>query len=183
MACENPFATRKPEPPVTSQSSWIQPTSPNYVLINLKNAIEEKNKTNYLRCLADTSVSSKEFRYIPESAVAAANPGVFNRWNKEAEANYINQLYSYLPKDSSITVTFNRYREDNTLQDSLITIQNYVLKMHDRCDEDNCLQVFAGQAEFRMIRTQDDLWYIFNWNDTSTSDSLTWSDHKARFGK
>ena len=180
--CENPFATREPEPPQKSQSNWIQPTSPGYVLINLKNAMLEKNKSNYLRCLADTSVSSQDFRFFPEPAVANAHPGVFDRWGKEAEANYINQLYSYLQKDSLIAITFDRLKE-TTFQDSVILLQNYVLKMQDKCDMPNCMRNMAGQAEFRLVRTQDDFWYIHRWRDVSTSDSLTWSDHKARFGK
>jgi hypothetical protein len=180
--CDNPFATREPEPPQKSQSSWIQPTSPNYVLVNLKNAMQEKNKSNYLRCLADTSVSPKEFIFSPEPAVANANPGVFDRWDKEAESNYINQLYSHLPKDSLITVTFNRLKE-TTFQDSVILLQNYAIKMQDKCDETICFNNLAGQAEFRLLRTSDDFWYIHRWSDVAISDSLTWSDLKARFGK
>ncbi len=180
--CDNPFATREPEPPLKSQSSWIQPTSPSYVLINLKNAMQEKNKSNYLRCLADTSVSSKEFIFYPEPAVANANPGIFDRWDKEAESNFINQLYSHLPKDSLINVAFNRLNE-TTFQDSVTLLQNYAITMQDKCTETACFQHLAGQAEFRLVRTQDDVWYIHLWRDVSVSDSLTWSDLKARFGK
>ena len=180
--CENPFATRQPEPPVTSQSNWIQPTSPNYVLINLKNAMQEKNKSNYLRCLADTSVSSKQFLFTPDPAVAVTNPGLFTRWGKDDEANYLNQLYSYLPKDSLLTVSFDRLKE-TTFQDSVILLQNYNLAMQDICQDDICMKAMQGQAEFRLVRTADDLWYIYRWSDVSTSDSLTWSDLKARFGK
>lgn len=183
LYCENPFATREPEPPSNIQSTWNPPTSPKIVLVNLQYALEEKNKSNYLQCFADTSVSSKEYTFVPDPAVMAANPGVFNRWSKDAEANYVNQLYSYLPKDSLITVNFTKIREDDSPQDSFITQQNYTLKMHDRCDESTCLQIMTGQSEFRMIRTQDDLWYIYRWSDISVSDSLTWSDHKAQFGK
>jgi hypothetical protein len=183
IACDNPFATREPEPPSTIQSNWIQPTSTTIVLANLSNAIEEKNKSNYLRCFADTSVSSKDYVFVPDPAVLAANPGVFSQWNKEAEANYVNQLYSYLPKDSLITVKFTRETDDIDMQDSIIVRKNYTVKMHDRCDADNCIETIIGLAEFRMIRTQDDLWYIYRWRDESVSDSLTWSDHKARFGK
>ncbi len=183
LHCENPFATREPEPPSTLQSNWVQPTSPTYVLINLENAIKEKNKSNYLRCFADTSVSSKEYIFVPEPSVMAANPGVFSRWNKEAEANYVNQLYSYLPKDSLITVKFVEEPTGDVPVDSFVTRQKYTLIMHDRCDEENCVQTMVGLAEFRMIRTEDDLWYIYRWDDWAVSDSLTWSDHKARFGK
>lgn len=180
--CENPFATRAPEPPKQSQSNWIQPTSPSYVMYNLKNAMQEKNKTNYLHCLADTSVSSKEFVYFPEPAVANAHPGLFDRWGKEAETNYLNQLYSYLPKDSLTEVTFNRLKE-TAFQDSVILIQEYTLAMQDPCGAEYCMRNMRGQAEFRLVRTEDDLWYIFRWSDAATSDSLTWSDLKARFGK
>ena len=180
--CDNPFATREPESPQKNQSSWIQATSPSYVLINLKNAMQEKNKSNYLRCLADTSVSSQEFLFYPEPAVANANPGVFDRWGKEAESNFVNQLYSYLPRDSLISVTFNRLKE-TTFQDSVVLLQDYVINMQDKCDEGLCFSYMIGQAEFRLVRTLDDLWYIHRWRDVSTSDSLTWSDLKARFGK
>ena len=180
--CETPFATRDPEPPIRNQSSWIQPTSPNYVLINLKNAIEEKNKSNYLRCLADTSVSSKEYLFTPDPAVAVTHPGLFTRWGKEEESNYLNQLYSYLLEDSLLTVSFDRLKE-TTFQDSVILLQNYDLKMQDLCENAICMKAMQGQAEFRLVRTPDDLWYIYRWSDVSISDSLTWSDLKARFGK
>lgn len=182
MACENPFATREPEPPKTSQSNWIQPTSPGYVLINLKNAISEKNKSNYLRCLADTGVSTHQFKFFADPAVLNANPGLFDRWGKEEEANYLNQLYSVLPKDSTIAVSFNRLKE-TTFQDSVILQQTYTLLFHEKCQPDMCMRNMEGQAEFRLLRTEDDLWYIYRWSDFSTSDSLTWSDLKARFGK
>ncbi|MBN1480341.1 hypothetical protein JXA70_08730 [candidate division KSB1 bacterium] len=180
--CENPFATRAPEPPKRSQSNWIQPTSPSYVMYNLKNAMQEKNKSNYLRCLADTSVSSKEFIFSPEPAVANAHPGLFDRWGKEAETNYLNQLYSYLPKDSLTDVTFNRLKE-TAFQDSVILIQEYAIAMQDPCKQEFCTRNMRGQAEFRLVRSDDDFWYIFRWSDAATSDSLTWSDLKARFGK
>jgi len=181
FTCQNPFATREPEPPQTGQSNWIQPTSPTYVLVNLKNAVSEKNKSNYLRCLADTGVSEKEYRFLPEPAVANANPGVFWEWGKEAESNYINQMYSFLPADSSISVTFSRLKE-TTYQDSVILLQTYQLNFDEKCIDD-CMRRLEGQAEFRLIRTADDFWYIYRWSDYSTSDKMTWSALKARFGK
>ncbi len=181
-ACENPFSTREPEPPNTSQSKWIQPTSPSYVLVNLKNAVAEKNKSNYLRCLADTSVSDHSFKFIADPAAVNAAPGLFDRWGKEEEAIYLNQLYTFLPKDSTMAVSFSRLKE-TTFQDSVILLQTYDLVFHEKCRSDPCMRTMQGQAEFRLLRTEDDLWYIYRWSDYSTSDSLTWSDLKARFGK
>jgi len=182
FACENPFATREPEDPKTSQSNWIQPTSPSYVLVNLKNAVFEKNNSNYLRCLADTSVSSRAFKFIADPAAVIANPGLFERWGKEEEANYLNQLLTILPKDSTMAADFNRL-EETTFQDSVILLQTYSLAFNEKCETDLCMRNIEGQAEFRLLRTEDDLWYIYRWSDYSTSDSIIWSELKARFGK
>ena len=182
VTCENPFATRDPEQPSTSQSNWIQPTSPQYVLVNLENALLEKNKTNYLRCLADTSVSNLSFKFFADPAAMNVNPGLFERWGKEDEANYLNQLYSTLPKDSTFSVDFNRL-DETTFQDSVILRKSYTLDFNEKCRPGLCMRNLEGQAEFRLLRTEDDLWYIYRWSDLSKSDSLTWSDLKARFGK
>lgn len=180
--CDNPFATREPEPPVQNQSSWIQPTSPTYALINLKNAVAEKNISNYLRCLADTGVSAKSFSFVADAATMNANPGLFQRWGKEAEANYLNQLSSYLPKDSTASVNFERLKE-TSFQDSVILLQSYELKVNYRCEGRECPRLWRGQAELRFIRTEDEVWYIYKWIDYATGNDLTWSSLKAAFGK
>lgn len=181
-SCENPFATRNPEPPVTNQSQWIQPTSPIYVIINLQNAIAERNIANYLQCLADTSVASKQYSFYPEPAVANANPGLFARWSKQQESNYLQQLNAFLPKDSTASVTFERLNE-TSLQDSVILLQNYKLKVHYKCPAGDCPRDMQGQAEFRLVRSADDFWYIYRWSDFATGDEPTWSELKAKFGK
>jgi len=180
--CESPFATRDPEKPISKQSSWIQPTSPNYVMANLRNAISEKNISNYLRCLADTSNSPKSFRFFADPSVVNKNPGLFDKWNKENELIYLNQLMLYLPKDSTSLFTIISSRED-TYQDSVILIQEYNLKVHFKCEDQDCPRDMAGQAEFRLVRTPEDLWYIHRWRDIATGDKSTWSSLKAKFGK
>jgi len=181
IGCDNPFSTRTPEEPVSNQSSWIQPTSPNYVLANLRNAIAEKNITNYMRCLADTSNSILNFRFEAEPAVANANPGLFNFWNKDQEFNFLNQLFAFLPDDSTSAVSFQQVKE-NTFQDSVFLLQDYSLVIKYKCEQD-CIHEMKGQVEFRLMRNNEDLWSIYKWNDYSTGDDLSWSALKARFGK
>lgn len=182
LLCDNPFATRKPEPPKNDQSTWVQPTSPNYVLANLRNAISEKNITNYMQCLADTSNSEKQFRYIAEPSVANANPGLFEHWDKQDEFNYLNQLSAYVTEDSIPKVSLTTLKE-NTFQDSVILFQSYELEVHYKCQEIDCVHNMKGQVEFRLVRTNEDLWYIYRWSDFSTGDNHTWSDLRAVFGK
>jgi hypothetical protein len=182
LSCKTPFATRDPEPPISQQSTWIQPTSPSYVLINLRNAIAEKNTQNYLRCLADTGKVAKRFLYIPEPAVNAANPGVFRNWGYEEERIYLNQLLLYLPKDSTSQLTLTSLRE-SAYQDSVILVQEYQLKLHHQRQAQYGLQLTRGQIEFRLIRSNENMWYIHRWTDYATVSQPTWSAVRAVFGK
>ncbi len=182
LSCKTPFSTREPETPNASQSNWVQPTSPNYVMINLRTAVTEKNSQNYLRCLADTGTAAVSFRYIPESSVAAANPGLFQEWSKESERNYLNQLLAYLPGDSLSTLTLTLIRE-NAFQDSVVLVQDYVLTLGHKQQSAGCPRQFRGQAEFRLRRSDEDLWYIYRWSDFATADQPAWSVLRAFFGK
>lgn len=182
VGCENPFATRKPEEPITSQSTWIQPTSPGYVMVNLTNAIGEKNITNYIRCLADTSGSNKNFNFVAEPSVALKNPGLFNRWQKEEELNYLNQLMIYLPADSTSKLVLTSLRE-NAFQDSVILIKEYTLNLGLKCEDKSCPRSLQGQVEFHLSKSDEDLWFIHSWVDFATGDKFTWSDLRAYFGK
>jgi hypothetical protein len=181
LSCKTPFSTREPEPPVTGQSSWIQPTSPSYVMVNLRKAVAEKNINNYLRCLADTGLVRRTFRFVAEPSVSAANPGLFNAWGKENEQNYLNQLMVFLPKDSLSSIQFN-LRSENTFQDSVILVQDYVLTLAHK-QQAACPKILAGQAEFRLARSMDDLWYIYRWTDYSTGGQPTHSVLRVFYGK
>lgn len=182
LACKTPFATRDPELPITQQSTWIQPTSASYVLINLRNAIAEKNIQNYLRCLADTSKVKQRFLYIPEPTVQAANPGLFRSWGYEEERNYLNQLFLVLPKDSTSQLTLTPLRE-NASQDSVIFLHEYQLVLHHQRQAQYGLAVSRGQVEMRLLRSSENSWYIHRWTDYALSGSPSWSGVRAAFGK
>lgn len=182
LGCKTPFSTREPEEPRTSQSTWVQPTSPAYVMINLRTAIAERNSQNYLRCLADTSLVPGSFAFFPDPAVAAANPGLFLRWDKESERNYLNQLLAFVPRDSVSSLSMTLIRE-STYQDSVVLVQEYVLTVGHRQQREGAPRQMRGQAEFRLIRSSEELWYIRRWADYATGDYPTWSALRAFFGK
>jgi hypothetical protein len=181
-SCKTPFSTRKPEEPKSEQSLWIQPTSPSFVMVNLRNAISEKNVTNYLRCLADTSHSVRIFRFQADPSVANAHPGLFDKWGRELEQNYFSQLLFFLPKDSTSELDLTLLQE-NTFQDSVVILNDYELDLHYKCNSTDCYRKMAGQVEFRLVRTPEDLWYIYKWSDYATGAAFTWSHLKAYFGK
>jgi len=180
--CKTPFSTREPEEPQSKQSSWIQPTSPATVLVNLKNAISEKNKNNLLRCLSDTSATPKSFRYVADPAVASAFPGLFRSWGKPEEENYLNQLLSFVPADSIMRLELVPMRE-TTEADSVILLQEYNLRVGHTAETSECPRRMRGQVEFRLSRSSEDLWSIHRWSDLATGAEPTWSDLRAYFGK
>ena len=182
MGCTFPFATREPEEPQNKQSSWIQPTTPSYVIANLVNSIREKNITNYLRCLADTSETGFLFRFIADPAVANNSPGLFTNWRKDHETNYMNQLLLFLPDDSLSQLSFTLKSEINFV-DSVALVQEYELEIHHKCNAPDCPTFMKGQSELRLVRNQSDLWFIYQWRDDTIDQNPSWSQLKAYFGK
>ncbi len=182
LTCDNPFATREPEDPKSNQSTWIQPTSPAYVLANLRNAIKEKNATNYLRCLADTSESQRTFRYFADPATVSAHPGLFERWGKDQERTYFNQLLFFLPADSASGLSLDLLQE-NVFQDSVIMLQKYRLTVAHKCEASDCPRLMEGQAEIKLLKNTSEFWYIYMWRDYSVGETSTWSELRAYFGR
>ena len=183
LSCDDPFATREPETPKTMQSSWIQPTIPEYVIVNFQNAIKEQNKTNYLRCLADTSSAPLEFVFIAEPSVANAHPTLFQHWTKESENIYINQLLLYLDADSTFQLNLLPTQPTVYDQDKAIMVYDYALTINHSNTETACPREMAGQCEFRLIQNQENQWSIYQWQDYATRAISTWSELKAYFGK
>ncbi len=181
--CKSPFSTRDPEPPVNQKSSWIQPTQPNYVVINLKNAISEKNVSNYNRCFSDSVNTGKSFRFYASTAVANAYPNLFAVWTKASESIYFNQLMLYLPQDSTSSLSLSLPVKENTFQDSVIILYDYQLLLNHTVPVSECPKEMQGQSEFVISKSADDLWYIRRWIDFAVSDDPTWSQIKAYFGK
>lgn len=181
-ACKFPFETRTPEPPRGQKSNWIPPTAANLVLTNMEFAIRERNSLNYLRCLSDSAVTGKRFRFNADPLVSKNYPTLFSSWNKSNEESYINQLFvSYLPKDSisQIQLVFQR---ENVYQDSTIFLYNYKLKIGHTYASDQCPRLVEGQAEFRLIRNELGEWSIYHWTDYRTGEKETWSQIKACLG-
>ena len=135
-----------------------------------------------MHCLADTSDSGKEFIFIAEQSVALKNPGLFSRWKKENERNYLNQLMLFLPSDSTSTLLLKPLRE-NSFQDSVVLVKDYKLVLGLKCEKRECPRTVRGQAEFRLNKTNEDLWFIYQWIDYAVGDEPTWSELRAYFGK
>ena len=183
LGCSNPFSTRDAETPNLGRSEWFPPTSPSVVLANLRNAVQGKNAENYLRCLADTSTVSRTFVFIPDQSVANNNPGFFDTWNRESEGNYIRQIFSVVPDDSTRALELTTISE-NSFPDSAVFVQSYFLRFDHTLLEVEYPRTAEGQVEFSMIHNQNTgYWYIHRWVDSGISQVASWSSFKVIFGK
>lgn len=176
--CQNPFATRDPEEPVTSQTSWIQPVSPETVLDNLVDAIREKSVDNYIRCFGGTESVRAQFQFIPEISVSNHYQGVFTGWNIFHERNYLNHLFGQLPQDSLSSLILNDVTEFH-YGDSVSTMKDY--ELHVSHTNQAVASFVTGRLEMTLKKGQDALWYISYWADFRIGEGPVWSILKAEF--
>ena len=180
LGCKSIFSTRKPEPPITSQSSWIPPLNPGQVLVNLKNAISERNVENYIRCIVNPSFSKKTFHFSPDPKVAADYPELFKNWNRDKEEAVIKQAFSLVPTDSISFLDFTEGIKEIVTSDSAVFVRRYRLELHHT--QSNLPRVYEGQAEFWLAPDQRGEWSIYQWIDNGLVKSSSWSFLKAALG-
>jgi hypothetical protein len=179
-ACQNPFDTRKPETPIVTRSSWVQPLSPDKVLTNLQNAFLERNTENAIRCLADPTYSTRIFRFDPNPETASNHPGVFMDWGIEKEKAVLQQIFSMVPADSTCMLTWTKILREIASQDTAIMVRQYRLEIHHKPSTLSTL--YEGHAEFRLASDQRGEWMIYRWTDNSIAGSVPWSELKAMLG-
>jgi len=180
VMCEWPFATRDPEPPVSSQSAWVIPVSPEMVLSNLQKAIKEKSVEYYIRCLTDSSYSSKVFKFSPDPEVSAQYSGIFTNWTTQKEESVVRQVFSLVPDDSTCSLDMTLASE-TVASDSALLVVDYTLKI-GHTGTVLTTGVFKGRSEFWLAPDVRGEWSIYNWIDHRTSDSEPWSLLKAKLG-
>jgi len=183
MGCKNPFSTRKPEPPETAQSQWVPAHSPDQVLLNMQNAIAERNVENYIRCLADSGSTGRVFRFDPDLEVANQFPGMFTRWNLEKEEKVFRQLCALVPKDSVFSLSWEEIQQELTTPDTAVFVRRYRMEIHTPQDRFSLPKVYQGIGEFRLIENTQGEWVIYRWIDNGVSGSKSWSYLKASFGE
>jgi hypothetical protein len=181
FSCKTPFSTREPEKPEDQQrTNWIQPTNPTDVLTNLKNAIQDKNLTNYLNSFTNQPQNSRQFGYKPDNSALIRYPGVWTQWALEHEQTYITNVFHAIPNDSVVSLIYFDIKE-NPLPDSTVIIFDYELVVGHTRNTDQFPKKVMGNAEFRLSLNTDGFWVIYFWVDDSFEGSSSWSDLKAAF--
>ncbi len=180
LACENPFSTRKAEPPDNQNpSTFIPPTNPEFVFLNLQFAVRERNVENYILSFVDSTLSQQQFTFVPDQGVAAANPGTFAGWSLEDERLYFIQLLRETPTDSVHSLSFVE-ESSSEISGTATFTQNYEL-IFKHSLTGNTPTEFRGQSIFWLERNETGNWAIYRWQDLGNGTDPSWSELKALF--
>jgi hypothetical protein len=171
------FNTRVPEPPSEQSSNYIQPTAPQIVITNFKNAIEDYNVDNYIKCFVDTSFSDKHFEFV-HSLETGIDRSLFYGWNLESEHHYLINLGK--PPYGIAGLILTNERSINVTSDSVI--YNYDYSLTYPHGNPNFPTSFSGNLQFYLsVDRNRTNWSIYKWLDFKTGSAYTWSYLKAVF--
>lgn len=172
------FGLREVETPTEPRSNFTPPTTPDLVMVNLQNAITDKDINNYLQCIVDTSLTSRKFTYSADISSQIQYP-VFKNWNIGNEKTYYNNLLS-LTNVQNTSLLF--YTNVNTLNysDSAIYDMDYLIRFDHQ--KTSVAKTLSGKLRFVMVVNSKNLWAISSWIDFKSVESdTTWSVLKANF--
>jgi hypothetical protein len=169
------FDTRSPEEPVTVRSTYEPPTSPEAVLRNLSASIDEKNSTNYMKCL-----SSDYYVYVPDSKSQLLYGTIFQNWNFNSEKFYFDNLISQTNSTASSNLFLSNPLINQITPDSATYTAEYIVVFqHNRT---NIPKSALGNITLSLKADQSSFYYIEKWEDFRKNDTdFTWSELKANF--
>jgi hypothetical protein len=170
------FSTRVPEDPRRSGSTFIPATEPGITLLNLQNAISERNKENYLKCFIDQS-PDKTFRFEPTQSAQSRYD--FSQWTKSSEEQYYRNLIVAARSENPSRLDF--YEQDTSRSGTsfLLRAKYYLTFPHTRSYPPGYAQ---GRLEFSIeLDPRDNWWYIVHWIDYPDTSESTWSEFKGAF--
>jgi hypothetical protein len=169
---------RSDEAPTSSRSTFVPPTSPDLVMVNLQFSIIEKDINNYMACFVDTSYSTKRYTYVPDIVSQIQYP-IFSNWKLSNEKAYFSSLISLMDPNATSNVFFSNPNL-NTLSDSAVYDADYLLRVDHQ--KTNVAKTLKGKIRLVLSADSRNLWSIHKWIDfQSTSNDTTWSVLKANF--
>ncbi|MBD3169217.1 MAG: hypothetical protein GF307_07015 [candidate division Zixibacteria bacterium] len=185
--CKNPFSTRESEPPIGTSGTWEVPTEPRIVVANLLAAYNERNISNYRRCLSDSFAFSAY-----EDSVEAEQNGdgsLFYDWDVNVEESVTRRIFQSFPQgsDSSylslmIDLSSNEFDEED--DSTAMLIREYTLSFVTNGESTVDTTIAVGEAMFYMSRSSIEGWAIDLWidrPDPRESGSISWADFKVQF--
>jgi hypothetical protein len=176
-SCEM-FSTRTPEKPDLGNTSFIPPTEPSIVILNLESALREKNIENYMSCFYNFNDNDRlNFEFSASTEATTQFPSIFSHWGTNEERRSFNSIVASLGVDLYPQITWlNRLPMLETADSALFTSDYFLLAPNS---DNNSPDAFAGRLQFTLSFRDNGLWYISRWLDfnAQVNDSVknTWS--------
>lgn len=169
--------TRSAESPNQPRSNYEQAVTPQLLISNLVNSLQDKDIQNYINCLVDSSFSEKKFLFSPSSGALSQYPFLLTDWNIKDEGQYLQNLITKVNAQAPITLSLSNelYSPQG---DSLIYTATYSINVPNEQSEPADYQ---GDLRFNMVRDNRSVWVIYLWQDTKSTDLPSWSELKGKF--
>lgn len=177
------FSTRDAEPPNSTRSSFIPPSSPQIVINNLNNALREKNAENYIQCLIFTDAGTgRAFTFEPSAEAAARFAGVFAEWTPARERQVCIAMFARVLPTAAPSLSLTNNRFETLLPDSAVYVADYILLPN--YDLTGAPKEFSGKMRLTLVPLNNGFWAISRWSDQqleTAQSNTTWSILKAQF--
>ncbi len=174
----NSCALRDDETPTISRNTFVPPTSPDLVMVNLQFSIIEKDVNNYMSCFVDSNYSTRSYSYVPDVISQIQYP-IFQNWKLSNEKTYFTSLLSLMNESATSNVFFSN-PVLNTLSDTAVYDADYLLRADHQ--KTNVAKTLKGKIRLILSADSRNLWSIHKWIDFQSMNSdTTWSVLKANF--
>ncbi|HZV11899.1 MAG TPA: hypothetical protein VFA55_01695 [Candidatus Kapabacteria bacterium] len=170
--------TRTPQPP-SQQSSFTTPTSPDIVIQNFQDAIDNRDVVSYTRCFSDSSRSAYAFRFIA-AADAQQYASTFLTWTIGDETAYFKNLETQTAAANTFDVFLDSLTTIASTADSTVYTAYYTLN----AQHSDPTKPTQARGTMRLTVKADPVtqqWAITQWIDVSNGINPSWSVMKARF--
>lgn len=174
------FDPRTPEEPTAARGNFIPPTTPEIVIENFINAINERNAQHYMQCLIDETISEKEFEFVPTQGAQGQFPALFDEWTRINERRYLDNLISSIPDNATLSVQFEGIHWESPSSFEASFRASYRL-IANHTNDSFPHYVFEGTLQFELTTDQTNNWAIFHWTDFALDDKMSWSELKGTF--
>lgn len=172
------FTTRPPEAPDVPRFNYLQPVDVSSVITNLVNSVSTKSTQYYIKSFSDSVKNGKNFQFVANAEAVSKYASLAFGWSLKDEEQYFNNIINKISKESSVTVLFDD-EQLVSFGDSAYLSANYSVTVPHNIQ--GLANVFSGKLQFKLLRDQQQLWTIYQWQDIKSGESTTWSELKGYF--
>jgi hypothetical protein len=166
------FDTRDSNPPDENGGTPREiPINVDAVLTNFANALAYQDQALYEETLDET------FQFVPDEDdraffIVELGEDIFEEWGRDEELTAIRLIFS---ASESLTVSISERDRNITPPEGSIRL-DYTFRQRVREDS---IVTFKGFAEIHFIEDNSSMWSIDKWEETGTTEFLTWGRLKG----